>query len=55
LQRALRLVEAISRDVSQQLMKVLGTRRLMHIPYDDFEKVSAMISQALNGQLLEGR
>ena len=40
-QRALRLVEAISRDVSQQLMKVLGTRRLMHIPFDDFERVMA--------------
>ncbi|XP_014790579.2 cytoplasmic dynein 1 heavy chain 1 [Octopus bimaculoides] len=39
IQRALRLVEAISRDLSTQLLKVLGTRRLMHIPYDDFEKV----------------
>ena len=39
IQRALRLVEAISRDLSQQLLKVLGTRRLMHIPSDEFEKV----------------
>ncbi|XP_064623935.1 cytoplasmic dynein 1 heavy chain 1-like isoform X3 [Lineus longissimus] len=39
IQRALRLVEAISRDLSQQLLKVLGTRRLMHIPFDEFEKV----------------
>ncbi|KAL3873221.1 hypothetical protein ACJMK2_036362 [Sinanodonta woodiana] len=39
IQRALRLVEAISRDLSTQLLKVLGTRRLMHIPYDEFEKV----------------
>ncbi|ESP05087.1 hypothetical protein LOTGIDRAFT_151884 [Lottia gigantea] len=39
IQRALRLVEAISRDLSAQLLKVLGTRRLMHIPYDEFEKV----------------
>ncbi|KAK6191509.1 hypothetical protein SNE40_003176 [Patella caerulea] len=39
IQRALRLVEAISRDLSSQLLKVLGTRRLMHIPYDEFEKV----------------
>ena len=39
IQRALRLVEAISRDLSAQLLKVLGTRRLMHIPHDEFEKV----------------
>lgn len=37
--RALRLVEAISRDLSAQLLKVLGTRRLMHIVFEDFEKV----------------
>ncbi|XP_011314571.1 dynein heavy chain, cytoplasmic isoform X1 [Fopius arisanus] len=41
IQRVLRLVEAISRDLSQQLLKVLGTRRLMHIPFDEFEKVMA--------------
>lgn len=39
IQRALRLIEAISRDLSQQLLKVLGTRRLMHIPFDEFERV----------------
>ncbi|XP_053612057.1 dynein heavy chain, cytoplasmic isoform X5 [Plodia interpunctella] len=39
IQRGLRLVEAISRDLSQQLLKVLGTRRLMHIPFEDFERV----------------
>ncbi|RVE54307.1 hypothetical protein evm_001134 [Chilo suppressalis] len=39
IQRGLRLVEAISRDLGQQLLKVLGTRRLMHIPFDDFERV----------------
>ena len=39
IQRALRLVESISRDVSSQLLKVLGTRRLMYIPYEEFEKV----------------
>lgn len=37
--RALRLVEAISRDLVNQLMKILGTRRLMYIPFEDFEKV----------------
>ncbi|KAJ9599379.1 hypothetical protein L9F63_010141, partial [Diploptera punctata] len=41
IQRALRLVEAISRDLGSQLLKVLGTRRLMHIPFDEFEKVMA--------------
>jgi len=39
IQRALRLVEAISRDLSSLMLKVLGTRRLMHIPFDEFEKV----------------
>lgn len=39
IQRALRLIEAISRDLCQQLLKVLGTRRLMHIPFDEFERV----------------
>ncbi|XP_073434094.1 cytoplasmic dynein 1 heavy chain 1 isoform X2 [Dendrobates tinctorius] len=37
--RALRLVEAISRDLSSQLLKVLGTRKLMHVAYEEFEKV----------------
>ncbi|KAG8248503.1 Cytoplasmic dynein 1 heavy chain 1, partial [Homalodisca vitripennis] len=39
MQRALRFIEAISRDLSAQLLKVLATRRLMHIPFDEFEKV----------------
>ncbi|XP_059178510.1 cytoplasmic dynein 1 heavy chain 1-like isoform X2 [Physella acuta] len=39
IQRGLRLVEAISRDLSTQMLKILGTRRLMHIPFDEFEKV----------------
>lgn len=42
IQRALKLVEAISRDLSSQLFKVLGTRRLMHIPFDEFEKVMTL-------------
>lgn len=45
IQRCLRLVEAISRDLSSQLLKVLGTRRLMHIPFDDFEKVTKLFNQ----------
>jgi len=43
IQRALRLVEAISRDLSSLMLKVLGTRRLMHIPFDEFEKVSVYL------------
>ena len=39
IQRALRLVEAISRDLSAQLLKVLNTRRLVNIPYEEFERV----------------
>ncbi|XP_012938795.1 cytoplasmic dynein 1 heavy chain 1 [Aplysia californica] len=39
IQRGLKLVEAISRDLSTQMLKILGTRRLMHIPFDEFEKV----------------
>ncbi|CAH8501365.1 unnamed protein product [Schistosoma guineensis] len=41
LQRALRLIEAISRDLTSQLLKVLGTRRLMHMPFEEFERVMA--------------
>lgn len=44
IQRALRLVEAISRDLSSQLLKVLGTRKLMHVAYEEFEKVCMVIS-----------
>ncbi|KAB7503493.1 Dynein heavy chain, cytoplasmic [Armadillidium nasatum] len=39
IQRAIKLVEAISKDLSSQILKVLGTRRLMHIAFDEFEKV----------------
>lgn len=42
IQRALRLVEAISRDLSSQLLKVLGTRKLMHVAYEEFEKVGVV-------------
>ena len=42
IQRALRLLEAISRDLSTQMLKVLSTRRLMHIPFEEFEKVSGV-------------
>jgi dynein heavy chain 1 len=37
--RALLLVEAISRDLNSQVMKILGGRRLMLLEYDEFEEV----------------
>lgn len=46
IQRALRLVEAISRDLSSQLLKVLGTRKLMHVAYEEFEKVCLVGSKS---------
>ncbi|CAN7949377.1 unnamed protein product, partial [Ixodes pacificus] len=48
IQRALRLVEAISRDLMGQLLKVLGTRRLMHAPYDRFEAVMSACLEVFN-------
>ena len=50
IQRALRLVEAISRDLSSQLLKVLGTRRLMHNPFEEFEKVTFEYNRVYNVQ-----
>ncbi|CAM0135389.1 unnamed protein product [Umbelopsis sp. WA50703] len=41
IRRALPLVEAISRDLNDQLLKVLGSRKLMYMEYDDFEKAMA--------------
>ncbi|KAF8934382.1 dynein heavy chain [Dissophora ornata] len=41
IRRALPLVEAISRDLNDQLLRVLGSRRLMYMDYDDFEKAAA--------------
>jgi dynein heavy chain 1 len=34
----LKLIEAISKDLTTQLLKVLSTQRLMIISFDDFEK-----------------
>ncbi|VBB28797.1 unnamed protein product, partial [Acanthocheilonema viteae] len=39
--RALRFVEAISKDLSTQMLKALGTRRLMNIPLGDFDNLMA--------------
>ena len=52
IQRALRLVEAISRDLSSQLLKVLGTRKLMHVAYEEFEKVGVVFRSTRLLQLL---
>ncbi|KAI7825176.1 dynein heavy chain [Gamsiella multidivaricata] len=41
IRRALPLVEAISKDLNDQLLRVLGSRRLMYMDYDDFEKATA--------------
>ncbi|CAB3408082.1 unnamed protein product [Caenorhabditis bovis] len=44
LQRALRLVEAISRDLNSQLLKVLSSLRLMHIPIGEFNEIMSQCS-----------
>lgn len=36
--RTLKLVEAISKDLTSQLLKVLSTQRLMFVMFDDFER-----------------
>ncbi|KAL1922601.1 uncharacterized protein VTP21DRAFT_10140 [Calcarisporiella thermophila] len=41
IRRALPLVEAISRDLNDQLLKVLGSRKLMYMEYEDFERITA--------------
>ncbi|CAI8028625.1 Cytoplasmic dynein 1 heavy chain 1 [Geodia barretti] len=38
-QRAIYLVEAIARDLTTQLVKVLGTYKLMLVTYEEFEQV----------------
>ncbi|KAJ3135949.1 hypothetical protein HK100_002228 [Physocladia obscura] len=38
--RALKLVEAISRDFNDQILKFIGGRRLMLMPYDEFDHVT---------------
>jgi dynein heavy chain 1 len=36
--RALPLVEAISRDFNDQILKVLGSKRLLYVSYTEFEQ-----------------
>ena len=38
--RCLRLIDAISKDLMSQMLKVLGTRKLMLMNYEEFESVS---------------
>ncbi len=38
LNRALKLIEAISKDLTHQLLKILSVQRLMLISFDDFKK-----------------
>ncbi|KAJ1561744.1 hypothetical protein HK405_002984, partial [Cladochytrium tenue] len=40
IKRALPFVDAISRDLNDQLLKVLGSRRLMYMEYDDFDRAT---------------
>lgn len=37
--RALKLVQAISRDLNEQLLKVLGTQRLMYVTHEEFDRM----------------
>ena len=45
IRRALPLVEAISRDFNDQLLRILTSQRLPYTPYDTFER---LLSQTLN-------
>lgn len=45
IRRALPLVEAISRDFNDQLLRVLTSHRLLYTPYETFER---LLSQTLN-------
>lgn len=45
IERASKLIETISKDLTSQLLKVFETRRLMHIPFIEFERVFAACSK----------
>jgi dynein heavy chain 1 len=47
-QRAIYLVEAISRDLSTQLLKVLGMYKLMLVTYEEFEQVMGQCFSVFN-------
>ena len=44
IRRTLPLVEAISRDFNDQLLRVLGSQRLMYMDYGKFEEVMATVA-----------
>jgi hypothetical protein len=48
IRRALPLVEAISRDFNDQLLKVLGSQKLMYMEYDTFERTMAVCQSVFN-------
>jgi hypothetical protein len=41
-ERALRLIEVISRDLQTQMLKVLASRQLMFLPISEFNKVGSL-------------
>jgi len=43
--RYLHLVEAVSRDMCTKVLALMRSKRLMHIPYGEFEKVRKIHSQ----------
>ena len=45
IRRTLPLVEAISRDFNDQLLRVLGSQRLMYMDYAKFEGVMAQVAE----------
>ena len=48
IQRCLRLVEAISRDLMNKLLNVLGSQKLMHISHDEFERIMTSCLEIFN-------
>ncbi|XP_075239024.1 cytoplasmic dynein 1 heavy chain 1-like isoform X4 [Convolutriloba macropyga] len=44
-QRCLRLIEAISRDLMNKLLNILGSQKLMHISHDEFERIIAACTE----------
>lgn len=46
--RALRFTEAISRDLQDQLLKILGPRMLLHVDYEEFEMIIADCMELFN-------
>lgn len=45
IRRALPLVEAISRDFNDQLLRILTSHRLAYQPYDTFERILAQVQK----------